>query len=182
MKIVRLEPDRVRVFLSELDLFSMNIDIDSITADSSKLSVFLYEVLAAVKAQTGFSLEDGQVLAEATPKPDGVVLELFRAKKEEDAVKTVKRDSVVFEIADFDSLSLMLKNISSAYLLNMRLYLLDGAFYVAVPKRRVPPIIFEYSIKNRKMRAFEAYLSEYGRLVAGGYRLICMAAALKKIN
>lgn len=182
MKIVRLEPDRVRVFLSELDLFSMNIDIDSITPDSPKLSLFLYEVLDAVKAQTGFSLEDGQVIAEATPKPDGIVLELFRAKKEADTAKVVKRDCVIFEIEDFESLSLMLKNVASAFLLNMRLYLLDGVFFVAVPRRRIPPIIYECSIKNRKVRTFEAYLSEYGKLIAGGYRLMCMAAALKKIN
>ena len=182
MKIVKVEPDRVRVFLTEVDLFSMNIDIESITPDSPKLSAFLCDVLAAVKAQTGFSLEGGQVVAEATPSPHGIILELFKAKKEADVVKAVKRDSVVFEIADFDSLSLMLKNMPAAYLFNMRLYILDDAFYVAVPKKRIPPIILEYSIKNRKIRTFEAYLGEYGRLVAGGYRLICMAAALKKMN
>ena len=183
MKIVKLSGDRVRVFLNISDLLNMKIDANTLTPDSPQLSLFLYEILDAVKEETGFSLSDGQVVAEATPKEDGIVLELSHlACREQKPAKAIKKDSIIFEIIGFDALSDMLKNIQTAYLLNMRLYLLDGNYYIAVPKRRVPAIIYEYALKSRKEAMAESKIAEYGRLIAGGYRLMCMASALKKIN
>jgi len=184
MKIVKLEPDRVRVFISEGDLSDMKIDIDAITPDSPVLSVFLCHILEAVKEETGFSASDGQIIAEATPKPGGIILDLSHSKKEKacNEAKCMKKDSIMFEITDFDCLSEMLKNIPPTYLLGMRLYTYGNNFYVAVPKRRIPALIYEYSLKNRKSTVAESKIAEYGQLVAGGYRLISMASMLKKIN
>lgn len=183
MKIVRLTPDRVRVFLTVADLLNMKIDSGNLTPDSPQLSLFLYEILEAVKAETGFSLAEGQVVAEATPKEDGIVLELSHPEcREQRAVRAIKRDSVIFEITGFDALSSLLKNIQTAHLLNMRLYICDENYYMAVPKKRVPAIIYEYALKSRKSAVAESKIAEYGRFIAGGYRLMCMASALKKIN
>ena len=181
MKIVKLAGDRVRVFLTMADLIDMKIDSSKISPDSPSLSLFLYEILEAVKEETGFSLNGGQVVAEATPKEDGFVLELSRLEDKEKA-KPVKKDSIVFEISGFDALSGFLKNIQVACLLNMRLYFCDGNYYMAVPKKRVPAIIYEYALKSRKSAVAESKIAEYGRFIAGGYRLMCMASALKKIN
>ena len=182
MKIVKLAHDRVRVFLTLADLFEMKIDTEELTPDSPQLSLFLYEILEAVKEETGFSMADGQVVAEAMPKEDGIILELSHPDGREQRVKPIKKDSVIFEITSFEALSSMLKNIQTAYLLNMRLYFCDGNYYVAVPKKRVPAIIHEYALKSRKSAVAESKIAEYGRLIAGGYRLMCMASALKKIN
>lgn len=183
MKIVRLTPDRVRVFLTGGDLCDMKIDAAALSPDSPRLSLFLYEILEAVKEETGFSILDGQVVAEATPRADGIVLELSKTqKREQKSERVIKKDSIVFEITGFETLSEMLKNTHTAYLLNMRLYSYEGNYYVAVPKRRVPAIMYEYSLKNRKSTVAESKIAEYGRLIAGGYRLMCMATALKKIN
>lgn len=183
MKIVRLAPDRVRVFLTGGDLLNMHIDSGTLSPDSPRLSLFLYEILEAVKEETGFSLQDGQVVAEAIPKEDGIILELSHlAGREQKPVKNVKKDSIIFEITGFDELSELLKNIQTVHLLNMRLYFAGGNYYVAVPKRRVPAILCEYSLKSQKSAVAEYKIAEYGRLIAGGYRLMCMAAALKKIN
>ena len=181
MKIVKLAHDRVRVFLTAYDLLDMKIDSRELRPDSPGLSLFLYEILEAVKKETGFSMQDGQVVAEATPKEDGIILELSHPDERERA-KPVKKDSIVFEISGFDALSSLLKNIQMAYLLNMRLYFCDGNYYMAVPKKRVPAIIYEYALKSRKSAVAECKIAEYGRLIAGGYRLMCMASALKKIN
>lgn len=180
MKIVRLEPDRVRVFISEGDLLEMEIDVCAITPDSPKLSAFLCRVMDAVKEETGFSAEDGQILAEATPKQGGIILELSHIK--ENVARTAKKESAMFEISGFENLSAMLKNTPPAHLLNMRLYIFEKNFYLAVPRRRVPAIVYEFSLRHGKSPLSEAKIAEYGRLVAGGYRLICMAAALKKIK
>lgn len=186
MKIIRLAPDRIRVVLSEGDLSNMKIDAKALTPDSPKLSVFLCNILAAVREETGFSAEDGQIVAEAITGADGMILELSHAPKDRRGgykeEKVVKKDSIMFEIVGFDSLAGMLKNISPTHLLSMRLYTCDGKFYIAVPKRRIPAILYEYSLKNRRSAVAESKIAEYGRLIAGGYRLICMASALKKMN
>lgn len=183
MKIVRLTPDKVRVFLTVTDLYDMKIDTELLTPDSPQLSLFLYEILEAVKEETGFSMAEGQVVAEAIPKEGGIVLELSHlTEHEQKPAKLIKKDSIIFEITGFEALCGMLKNIQTAHLLNMRLYFCDGNYYVAVPKKRVPAIIYEYALKSRKSNVAESKVAEYGRLVAGGYRLMCMAAALKKIN
>lgn len=181
MRIVKLAVDRIRVFLSDIDLMNMQIDANAISPDSPKLSMFLCEVLEAVKDETGFSIEDGQVVAEATPRSDGIILELSHVKQEKKPVRPIK-DSIIFEIKGFDCLSEMLKNISAVHLLNMRLYALEENYYVTVPKKRVPAIIYEYSLKCGRSSIVESKIAEYGRLIAAGYRLMQMAAVLKKIN
>ena len=186
MKIVRLTPDRVRVFLSECDLSEMQIDIGGLTPDSPRLDVFLRNILEEVKRETGFSLGDGRVLAEATPEENGIVLDLSHIpegkRTARDVTKPAKKESMVFEFSSFDTLSELLKHISAHNLLNMRLYSLKGNFYMAVPKRRVPALMYEYSLKSNKSSVAEIKLSEHGRFIAGGYRLMHMGAMLKKIN
>lgn len=183
MKIVKLAHDKVRVFLTLSDLLNMKIDAESLSPDSPQLSLFLYEVLEAVKAETGFSMADGQVVAEAIPKADGIVLELSHLiESDEKPVRNIKKDSIIFEITGFDALSGVLKNIQTAHLLNMRLYFYNGNYYVAVPKKRVPAIIYEYALTCQKSNIAESKIAEHGRFIAGGYRLMCMASALKKIN
>ena len=107
MKIVRLSADRVRVFLSESDLSHMNMGADEVSAESPKLSAFLYDVLETVKEETGFTLGDGKVVAEATPDAGGIILELIELKREQ----KIKRDSTIFEFTGFDALSQMLRHI-----------------------------------------------------------------------
>ena len=97
-------------------------------------------------------------------------------------IKPAKKESMVFEFSSFDTLSELLKHISAHNLLNMRLYSLKGNFYMAVPKRRVPALMYEYSLKSNKSSVAEIKLSEHGRFIAGGYRLMHMGAMLKKIN
>ena len=186
MKIVKLASDRVRVFISESDLYKMHIDISGLTPDSPELNAFLGEILAEVKKETGFSLTDGRVLAEATPEEKGIILDFSHIPEEkrqtQELVKSVKKESVVFEFLGFEALAEMLKNVSGQCLLNMRLYSAKDKFYLAVPKRRVPAIMYEYSLKNSKSHIAESKLLEHGRFVAGGYRLMSIRAMLKKIN
>lgn len=184
MKIVKLEADRIKVVLCEDDLKDMKIDADSLSPGSPELGRFLREVIAAVKVQTGFSADDGQMLVEATQTDGGMVLLLSKSGDEKSRITPPQKkyEMVVFEFLTFDNLLGMIKNVSPLYLLNMRLYTYHNKFYLAVPRRRIPILIYEYSFKNRKSPIAETILAEYGRLLAGGYRLMGMAAGLKKLN
>lgn len=186
MKIVKLEKDRIKVILSESDLENMNIDARTLSPASPELAPLLCKVMDAVKAQTGFSLKDGQAIVEATLLDDGIVLMLSKPEAEINDAQPVhsprKSECAVFEFLSTDHLLGMIKNVSPIYLLTMRLYSYSGKFYLAVPRRRIPVLIYEYSFKNRKSPIAESKLAEYGEFLAGGYRLMCISAGLKKIN
>lgn len=178
MKIIRLAADKVKVILSGSDLLGMNIDAKALSPSSPELDLFLCQVLEAVREETGFSASSGQVIAEAALKESGLVLTLSQKRP----ALPAKIEYVMFELSGFDSLCGMLQNVSPLYLASMRLYQKDGAFYLAVPRRRIPAIIYEFSLKNRRSALSESIIREHGTFLAGGYRLLCMAKALKKIN
>ncbi len=188
MKIVKLEADKVKVILSSSDLKGLDIDAETISPDSPELSPFLCKVLEAVKEETGFSVDEEQVIVEATRNDGGLVLMISKMAKHAErsklhAVRAVRRnESAVFEFGAFEDLLDMLKNAAPVYIINMRLYGYRGRFYLAVPKRRIPVLIYEYSLKCRKAPIAEAIVAEYGSFLAGGYRLCSMAAGIKKLN
>lgn len=183
MKIVKLEADKIKVILSESDLENMHINPHTLSPSSPELTMFLCEVMTAVKEETGFCAEQGQALVEATKSDSGITLIISRQGDEGIRVQSARKpDCAVFEFLSFDNLMGLIKNISPTYLVPMRLYSYDGKFYLAIPKRRIPILIYEYSFKNRKSPVAESVLSEYGKLLAGGYRLMKMAAGLKKLN
>ncbi|MBO5060912.1 MAG: adaptor protein MecA [Clostridia bacterium] len=188
MKIVRLETDRIRVILSDVDLIDMNIDVQTLTPGSPTLSRFLCNILDAVRAETGFAAKEEQVIIEASQHEGGLVLTLSKISRAADKpkVRTLrsakKGDNAVFEFLTFDDLLDMIKNTTPAYLISMRLYAYLDRFFLSVPKRRIPAIIYEYSLKSRKSPLSESIIAEYGKLLAGGYKLTCMAVGLKKMN
>ncbi len=184
MKIVRLEQGKIKVFLCEEDLKNMKIDADSLSPASPELGRFLCEVMEAVKIRTGFSADESQTLVEATQVDGGIVLLLSKPNAEKSGIvqQAKKCETVVFEFLTFDNLLGMIKNVAPLYLLNMKLYTYRSKFYIAVPRRRIPILIYEYSFHNRKSPVAESVIAEYGTLLAGGYRLMGMATGLKKLN
>lgn len=186
MKIVRLEQDKIKVILSESDLIDMNIDVENLLPNSPELSMFLRTVMDAVRRETGFSLENGQVLVEATTYCGGIILMLSRAKvKEKGKIKGVKvtgkKESTVFEFCKFDDLAGMLINAEKRHVLSMRLYKYKNSFYIAIPKNSVPFLVYEFSLSSKKSAVSESILSEYGNFLADGNKLSLMANGLKKI-
>ena len=179
MKIIRLSADRIKVFLSVNDLLEMNIDADALSPTSSQLGAFLYDVLTAVRRETGFGMEEGQVVAEATPVSGGLELMLSHAKE---APESPRSSGVAFEFRDKESLLSAIGNISPSYLSAMRLYTYDGSFYLSVPRRKIPAVVYEYSFKNYKSYLTESFLCEHATLLADGYRLLCMYFGIKKMN
>ena len=87
MKIEKIEANKIKVSLSELDLIDMNINVKSLTPDSPRLHNFLYEIMEKVKAETGFNPYSGQVVVEATPHDDGITLTVTKLVLDEVPVK-----------------------------------------------------------------------------------------------
>lgn len=187
MKIIRIEQDRIKVELTADDLQDMNIDISKLTPNSPELSLFLCDIMDAVKEETGFSLDSGQVVVEASSGEGGIVLMLSRIRRGIDrsrirGVRAVrKNETVIFEFYRFEDLAGLLLNIDRKYIENMRLYMYHSEFYLAVPRSGIPVLIYEYSMKNRRSSVAESILAEYGRFIADGDKLCIMANDLKKI-
>ena len=186
MKIVRVEQDRVKVILSESDLDDMNIDVANLLPNSPELSAFLRIIIDAVKKETGFSIENGQVTVEATTYCGGIVLVLSKARvKEKGKIKSVKvagkRENVIFEFSSFDDLAEMLVNAEKRHISRMHLYKYGGNFYVSMPRHSIPFLIYEFSLNCKKSTVSESFFAEYGKLLADGENLANMAVGLKKI-
>lgn len=179
MKITRLSPDRVKVFLSENDLLDMDIDAQTLSPQNPKLGVLLYDILAAVKRETGFSIQDGQVIAEANAACGGIELLLSHPKT---PGLLSGRASVTFEMADSSSLLYAIAGIPPSFLAQMRLYRYGNKFFLSVPRRKIPPVIYEFSFKNYNSPLAESFLSEHASLLADGYRLLAIHFGIKKIN
>ena len=186
MKIVRVEQDRIKVILSESELIDMDIDIESLSPNSPELSVFLRRVMDAVRKETGFSLENGQVMVEASTYCGGIILMLSKTKpREKNRIKGVKvagkKESIVFEFCSFDDLSAMLLNLEKRHISDMRLYRHKDIFFVAISKNSIPFLMYEFSLKMSKSPVSESFLSEYGHFLADGHKLMLMTDGLKNI-
>ena len=178
MKITRLSPDRIKVFLSASDL--LDRDIKNLSPTSPQLSSFLGDILAIVQKETGFSLEVGQVLAEAFSARDGIELMLSHPKPTKNS--SLRTSCVAFEFADAGSLLGAIMAIPHSYLAAMRLYAMGGKFYLSTPRKKVPPQIYEFSFRNYASHLAESFLCEHAEFLADGYRLLCIAFGIKKIN
>lgn len=178
MKITKLSSDRVKVFLSENDLLDMNIDAQELTPAHPHLGAFLYDILAAVRKETGFSMDDGQVIAEATATNCGIELMLSHPRVSAPS----GRCGIIFEFCDKESLLGAIVGILPSYLASMRLYSYCGKFFLSAPRRRIPPAIYEFSFKNYKSPLAETFLSEHAMLIADAPRLLSMYFGIKKMK
>ena len=177
MKITKLSTDKIRVFLSEEDLLDMNMDAKELTPAHPRLGTFLYDVLAAVRRETGFSMEDGQVIAEAIATDAGIELLLSHPKPACQAGR-----GVIFEFADGESLLGAISAVSPVQLASMRLYRYCGKFFLSVSRRRIPAVLYEFSFRNYKSPVAESFLSEHATLVADAYRLLSIFFGIKKMK
>lgn len=81
MKIRKLSPDLIAVFLSEQDIIEYDIDINDKIPPSDELHKFLFEIMEAVREETGFDpYHGGQVVVEASPTSTGLNLLISKVK------------------------------------------------------------------------------------------------------
>lgn len=176
MKITKLSTDKIRVFLSEEDLVDMNIDAKTLTPAHPRLGAFLYDILAAVRRETGFSMEDGQIIAEANATDSGIELLLSHPKP------VCRSGGVIFEFEDGESLLGAISAVSPSNLASMRLYRYCGRFFLSVSRRRIPAVLYEFSFKNYKSALAESFISEHATLIADAYRLLSIFFGIKKMK
>lgn len=184
MKIVQLCEDKVKVTLSQSELFDMDINIDTLKIGSPELSLFLFGIIEAVKRKTTFRAEENEIIVEATKESGGITLILSRLCQTRPVPRRARSSvpSVVFELEAFGDFCELIKNVPPAYLIGMRLYGYGEKFYLVLPRRKIPVLLYEYSVRNRKSEALESFLSEHGSFLADGNKILSILSFLKKTS
>lgn len=74
MRIEKVELNKIKVTVFPFDLHNMNMNIGSLKPDSPQLHSFLYKVMEKVKKETGFNPYSGQIVVEASPVGECIIL------------------------------------------------------------------------------------------------------------
>lgn len=192
MRIERLEGNRkIRVLLSEEDLNEMNININRMTPDSPELHRFLFRIMEYIKQETGFVAEHGQVMVEASPQHNGVILTVTRIEQRSEIarrnIKSVRarrkikeENGFICKFYDFDAMCryFAVSDLSedfcgSLYECENEFYLVSGIY---------PKYITEFAEMTGRGTDGEMFLKEYGKIVAEGEGLKSMIENLKNLN
>lgn len=175
MKIEKLEFNKIRITLLLEDLQMYNINVKKINPNSPELHSFLCEIMKLVSLKTNFNPFDGQVIVEATPSDEGLVLMLSKVgmqvqvSKKIRAVKKKKHEYICcFEnFAAFGEFSKICGNDYP----NAALYEYKNKIYFIFEAEKPNPQIKEFCSLYRNPPAGREYLAEHGKFIADSERL-----------
>jgi len=187
MRIEKLELNKVKVTLFSDDLRMFNIDVKKIMPDSPEVYEFLGEIMKKVRIETNFNPYDGQVVVEATPVDDGLILMVSKTEKVHRkidpkkiksirAVKKMPKESI-YEVQDFDEACKLIENCMDFIDGTTVLYNMNDKFYFVFAKENLR--IREFAKKLDSGYIFANVLKEHGKAVAKGEELLRIAEFLK---
>lgn len=192
MRIERVDGNRrIKVLLTQNDLIEMNINVHTLTAESPELHGFIFKVMDYINRETGFNAKSGQIVVEASPSEEGVVLTVTKIQPEAKPAKKPMQRAVraksaapkrrLFRFLDFDALSGYMCLADDAVFENASLYEYDGAYFLMTDS--ADNIIAEFSVKiPASVGSGERFFAEHGSIVAENEQLVKMAAEIKKLK
>lgn len=198
VQIEKESANKIRVILKPLDLREMNINIERLKPNSPQLNRFLYEIMERVREETGFNPYNGQIVVEAVPRDEGIVLTVTRLVPSETptaktAIKKGKFKAVVkkhsesktaffFEL--FDDLCKALTMLDESTLRKADYYSMGTSNILVVcgAAKQEKYILKEYASSFKNSVIFESHLKEYAKHIAGGDKLVSMAKGIAQIQ
>ncbi len=177
---------RVRVLLTERDLLDMDIKERHLTYDSPKLHDLLYKVIEFVNKETSFDAKEGQIVVEASPSDDGIIMTVWKTGK----AKTLKnpprarikrrQKDIMYHFKSFDAMSDYLKIASKDTLLSSSLYRVKETYLLLCDKEDA--LLLEFADRIPPITSGKGFLSERSFLIAKGESLVKMAAGVKMLK
>ena len=192
MRIERVEGNRrIKVLLTENDLNEMNINVHTLTAESPELHGFIFKVMEYINRETGFNAKSGQIVVEASPSDEGVILTVTKIQGETKSLaktpkKTVRAKPLqpkkrLYRFLDFDALSGYMRLCDGSILNSSALFEYDGAYFLSTDS--TDTVIAEFSSKiPASVGTGERFFAEHGTLVAENSQLVKMAEEIKKLK
>lgn len=199
MQIEKEDSNRIRIILKPVDLSEMNVSVESLKPNSPQLHNFLYEIMERIREETGFNPYSGQIMVEALPMGESMVLTVTRISENKEALKDkmkskpkkvravinrqfAKRTAFIFESFD-DLCSALVKldsetvKMSDYYQKDKKNILIVGA--VSMQERYM---LKEYSEYSKSGSMVDSYLREHAKHIAGGDKLAQMACGIAKLG
>ena len=177
---------RVRVLLTERDLLDMDIKERHLTYDSPELHDLLYKVIDFVNKETSFDAKEGQIVVEASPRDDGIILTVWKTGKTK-ALKNppkarIKRrcKEIMYHFKTFDAMTDYLKIAEEEILLSSSLYKLKETYLLLSEKEDTK--ILEFADRIPPITSGKGFLAEHSEPVAKGDSLLRMANGVKMLK
>ena len=200
MRIEKLADNKIKVTLTTADLTRLNIDINNLTPSSRELHTFLFHIMETVREETGFNPYNGQIVVEATPMREGIIVlisklkrvkanftrdQLKRARVVRARVKDTDVEADAYGFASFDDLCRAFALIEDDAFVHSMLYKIDGVYCCLMNRksgsRSSRHILSEFASEVASPMKAE-HIKEHGELIESGSKLARMAAGIKKLN
>ncbi|MDO4618201.1 MAG: adaptor protein MecA [Clostridia bacterium] len=177
---------KVRVLLTDRDLMEMDITKQKLTYDSPKLRDMLFRVIEFINKETSFNAKQGQIIVEATPHDDGILLTVWKTKtgrscKKPMGVTVKKRTSeAMYHFKSFGALEEYLKIADEEILMTSSLSRLGETFLLSTASEDKK--LLEFADKIPPITSGNGFISEHTEKVASGENLIKMANGIKMLK
>lgn len=166
MKIELLDDKTVKVLLSKLDMYNLNLTYDEMDYKSPGTKKVLMQLLDEVKKQIKVDMTKGKLFIEAFPYADGgCILYVNLLDGTELSSPSMKKKKTGFDtpiicclegINDLSALAIRLASDFSHMILKSTLYLMNKKYYL---------VLYTYCKMDSKISAI---ISEYGKLFGKG--------------
>lgn len=192
MRIERVDGNRrIKVLLTQNDLIEMNINMHTLTAESPELHGFIFRIMDYINRETGFNAKSGQIVVEASPSDEGVVLTVTKIQPETKPSKKPMQKAVraksasaknrLYRFLDFDALSGYMCLADDSVFERASLYEYGDAYFLMTDS--ADNMIAEFSAKiPASVGSGERFFIEHGILVAKNEQLVKMATEIKKLK
>lgn len=193
MRIERIEGNkRIKVLLTESDLAEMNINVNTLRPESPELHGFIFKVMDYISRETGFNAKSGQIVVEASPSKEGVVLTVTKIRGEQSSSAIAARKNVrvksavsskkrLYRFLDFDSLSSYMTLANSEVFAGGQLFEYNNAYFLSVSSS--DNMLAEFAAKiPSSIGSGERFFAEHGSLIAENEQLVNMASEIKKLK
>ena len=181
MKIEIIEENKIRVVLTHTELEERNLTPDNLKKNTPYLNEFLFEIMEHIREETGFNPYNGQVVVEAAPENEGLVLMVTKLTTQKRKMslekkkqyinakpKRVRKRKNIYIFNDFEDLCGAVMRLDKRAFDNSSLYKLEGKFYYYLIQgagfEKSNAILSEYSERFGKMCS-KAYLEEHGNKI-----------------
>ncbi|MCD8180395.1 MAG: adaptor protein MecA [Firmicutes bacterium] len=196
MRIEKLNSDKIKVTLTSADLINLNIDVEQLAPDSKELHTFLFHIMETIREETGFNPYSGQIVVEAMPSRDGIIIIVSRLKSspakerinKSAAVRVKKKTPAgteIFYFESFDDMCAAITETDECSLAAGSLYKLNNTYCFTIknePKHmKCIHTMNEFSAKKSAYPLQTAYIKEHGKLIAKGDELVNMVDKIRRL-
>ena len=191
MRIEKISPNKIRIFISREDLQAWNIDFNSVTGNTPAAQDMFWAFMEQAEREVNFVVDDSQLIVEAmsdcanglfmlvtkvadgekfskNPRLEKLRNNEFRMKRKE---KSQGCANCIYKFSSFEELIEATKQISPKFLGKSKLYKFGTDFYLHITLNADEPIMaidatmIEYGRKILYHAISDGFLSEHGKLL-----------------